>query len=366
MPDSILRPVEIAPNTYWVGKRDPRSIFHANPYLRVFPGPEENGRRTQFNLLIDPGSRSDLAVVMTKVKALIGGMERITGMWVNHQDPDVCSSIGLILAKYAPKASIICSEATWRLIHHLGLPRDRYYGTDKRTDGLELPTGQVVIPVPSPFCHFRGAVMMYDPETRVLFSGDLFGGLTDLNASGLFADDSDWRGVRAFHQLYMPSNKAIRVALDAIAALPDVEMIAPQHGRIIPRELIPWYMEKLERLPVGLDILGEEETDPQTLMRWGHVLTRVVDAAKTYMGDGAIERLRANPDLGDMIRIDRDKLEVTALPRWAIGLAIEALTEGEEPMVASTVQQEALIAVEELGLPAPDLQLSGEEPMLPY
>ena len=28
--------------------------------------------------------------------------------------------------------------------------------------------------VPTPFCHFRGAMAFYDPELRTLFSGDLF------------------------------------------------------------------------------------------------------------------------------------------------------------------------------------------------
>ena len=32
--------VEIAPDTYWVGRRDPGGIFFANPYLRVFRGGE--------------------------------------------------------------------------------------------------------------------------------------------------------------------------------------------------------------------------------------------------------------------------------------------------------------------------------------
>src|SRR5690606_13129176 len=144
-------------------------------------------------------------------------------------------------------------------------------------------------------------------------SGDLFGGLTDINATGIYADDTDWRGMRAFHQLYMPSNKAIRLAIEAIKALPEVELIAPQHGRIITKELIPWYIEKLERLPVGLDILGEEESDPQTLARWTHVLARVLDAATNYMGDGAIARVRANADLEDLIREVGGNFEVTAL-----------------------------------------------------
>src|SRR5690606_4685038 len=99
------------------------------------------------------------------------------------------------------------------------LPRARFLATDKFLNGLRLPTGHRVVPVPSPFCHFRGAVMMYDPETRVLFSGDLFGGLTDAQAQGLWADESDWPGMRAFHQLYMPTNTALARTVQAIRAL---------------------------------------------------------------------------------------------------------------------------------------------------
>ena len=70
----IMVPVEIAPGTYWVGKRDPHSIFHANPYLRVFRGTDaQTGRPNQFNLLIDPGSRSDFAVVSTTANLLGSG-----------------------------------------------------------------------------------------------------------------------------------------------------------------------------------------------------------------------------------------------------------------------------------------------------
>lgn len=81
MANDMLHPIEIAPQTYWVGKRDPRSIFHANPFLRIFQHADTDGRTSQFNLLIDPGSRSDFAVVSTKVASLIGGMDKLTGMW---------------------------------------------------------------------------------------------------------------------------------------------------------------------------------------------------------------------------------------------------------------------------------------------
>lgn len=353
-----LTPVEIASGTYWVGKRDPHSIFHSNPYLRVFRGTDpRDGRPNQFNLLINPGSRADFAVVSTRVASVIGSLSRLSASFVNHQDPDVCSSVGLISAKYAPNASIICSEATWRLIQHYGLPRDRFFPTEKFKHGIRLPTGGKLLPVPSPFCHFRGAVMLYDPETRVLFSGNLFGSLTDKNAVGIWADASDWRGMRAFHQIYMPTSRGIALAIRAIRDLPGVDVIAPQHGRIIRGEWVEFYIEKLARLPVGLDILEEGEDDPQVLQAWNSVMGRVLETARMYLGPHADERMIATEDLQDVLEFRDGRVVLTGMGRWAVGVAVNAICEHEPPQVANAIKQEALIAAHELELPAPDLHL---------
>lgn len=356
----MIESVEIAPDTYWIGKRDPRSIFHANPFLRIFRGQGPDGRTQHFNLLIDPGSKSDFSVVSTKAAELLGGLNRVSAIWVNHQDPDVGSSAPLIIGKHAPRASVICSEATWRLICHYGLPRDRFYPTDRVHGGkLQLPTGGHVVPVPSPFCHFRGAVMMYDPETRVLFSGDLFGGLTDIDAQGIWADESDWRGIRAFHQAYMPSSKALVHAIDAIRKLtPKVEMIAPQHGRIIRGPLIETFMERLARLPVGLDILDGQENSAEALTGWTTVVNRVLEVARMYLGSRADERLVSAPELDEeVIAFEAGGVRLLSTPRWAAGVAVEALAAGEAPAIANAIKQEAIVVADELDLPAPDIAL---------
>jgi len=354
----LIESVEIAPNTYWVGKRDPKSIFHANPYLRIFRGVSPEGRAQQFNLLIDPGSRSDFAVVSTKVSSLIGSLSRVSAVWVNHQDPDVSSSASMIVAKHSPRAAVICSEATWRLIQHYGIPRDRFYSTDRVQGGLKIPTGGHVIPVPSPFCHFRGAVMLYDPETRVLFSGDLFGGLTELDASGLWADETDWRGMRAFHQVYMPSSKAVANAIAAIRRLePKVEIIAPQHGRLIRGAWVDYFMDRLERLPVGLDIL-EDEDETKNLVAWNSVLDRVLETARMYLGPVADDRIAsAAEELEDVVVFEADGPRIQASPRWALGAIVNAITQNEAPAIANVIKQEALVAADELELPPPDLRL---------
>lgn len=358
--DLRLVPVEIAPETYWVGKRDPGNIFYANPYLRRFRGVDpKTQRNNEFNLLIDPGSSSDFSTIHTKVASLIGGMERLSALFINHQDPDVGSSASIITARYAPKAGIVCSEDTWRLIVHQNLPRNRFIATEKFAQGLSLPTGHRLLPVPSPFCHFRGAVMLYDVETRVLFSGDLFGGLTDASAQGLWAEESDWAGIRAFHQIYMPVNAALARTVAAIRKLdPQPELIAPQHGRIIRGALVQQFLERMEKLQVGLDIMDEAQ-DKTSLQAWNAVLDRVLTLARGYLGASAESKLAASHELKDTCTFDGHRLVVNRLGKWTLEHVVEQLCCGEPPEIAGPIMVEATSAAAEYNLPTPHLDIEG-------
>ncbi|MCA9699850.1 MAG: hypothetical protein KC431_20160 [Myxococcales bacterium] len=352
----VIDSIEIAPDTYWVGKREPNSIFFANPYLRIFRSADAN---KQISLLIDPGSSSDFAVVSAKVSALLGNLRRLSAIFINHQDPDVGTSTPALINRFAPKATILCSEATWRLIVHLNLPRENFVAIDRFKRGMRLGTGHMVMPVPSPFCHFRGAVMLYDPQTRVLFSGDLFGGLTEAGATGIWADESDWRGMRAFHQLYMPANQALRPVIQQIRALdPFPEIIAPQHGRLLRGPLIHEFLERIENLPVGLDII--DEGDESTLDGWNHVLTRVLETARMLLGPTGEFRLADARELEDSLDFSSGEARITDIGRWTLGKIVEHLCRGEPTQVAHPIKFEAIAAAEELGLPAPDIGIEAE------
>ncbi|HEX5750351.1 MAG TPA: hypothetical protein VFZ09_29240 [Archangium sp.] len=358
--DLRLVPVEIAPDTFWVGKREPGNIFYANPYLRRFRGTDpKTGRPNEFNLLIDPGSSSDFAQVSTKVTTLIGGLDRLSAVFINHQDPDVGSSASIISARYAPKAGILCSEDTWRLIVHQNLPRGRFIATEKFSHGLNVPTGHRLLPVPSPFCHFRGAVMLYDPETRVLFTGDLFGGVTDVNAQGLWADESDWNGIRAFHQIYMPVNLALQRVVAVIRKLePAVEIIAPQHGRLIRGPRIQTFLDRMEKLPVGLDIMDEAQ-DRSHLQAWNAVVERVMTLARGYLGQSVDEKLMGSTELAETAKVQNGQVSIQRLGRWTVEHVVELLCHGEPPEIAGPIMMEATTAAAEYNLPTPHLDIEG-------
>ena len=355
----IIDPLEIAPGVFWVGKRDPDSLFHSNPYLRVFEGGEGG---PQLSILVDPGSAADVAIVCNKVGRVLGDMSRLSAVFINHQDPDVGSSAPRILGRHAPSALVLCSEDTWRIIVHGGLPKERYVATDGY-DVMQLATGHKIKPVPTPFCHFRGAVMLYDFESRVLFSGDLFGGLTEPGQADIWATEDDWKGIRAFHQLYMPTNAALRRAVAAIRKLdPPVEVIAPQHGRIIQGTLVEEFMGRLEELPVGLDVLDDDDRD---LEGWNTVLSRVLEVASMLLGTPAVAALEQHRNLQDTVQFDGTRPRVTSLGRWSVSQVVSALTHGQPASLSNTVKLEALAAAEDLGLPTPDITLSEENRQAP-
>ncbi|MDH4164251.1 MAG: MBL fold hydrolase [Nitrospirota bacterium] len=295
MPDSVnmLGPKKIATDVHWVGTAA-GEFLRRNVYLRTF-----RGKGRIFNLLVDPGPPCDLEAVVKNVKSLIGGIDNLHAITVNHQDPDVGANAAA-LVKMHDGIVVLMTEETWRLAQYYGISRRNFHAVEKLRDlRTLLPTGQKIQFVPTPFCHFRGACMVYDPESRILFSGDLFAGVA---AASLEATASSWTGIKAFHQLYMPGNDALRLAVSRIRKLDPAPLaIAPQHGGVISGDLVPQFLEKMENLPVGLDIIASlRDSVPAIISALNDSLTalrdvlgkdRVVKVMRFFHPDGSYPAL---------------------------------------------------------------------------
>lgn len=348
-------PVQVADGVYWVGKRPPKQIFYANPYLVYETKPGTNER---FSLLIDPGSGSDFAIVRAKCESVMGSLSDLDAVFINHQDPDVCSSITLLLGRSAPNARVLASEDTWRLVQSLSVPREKFVDCDDYPHGFRGRTGRVLVPVPSQFCHFVGARMIYDRKSRTLFSGDLFGSLTAREAEGLFADESDWLGMRAFHQIYMPTNRALQLAIQRIKALdPPVEQICPQHGRILRGPWVKEFMDRLEFLDVGLDILEARDDTNADLAAWQTVFDRVLAVARDLHGPAAEVMLLEDKPLANYLNYSGTHLRIEHTGKKAVERAISVLVRNAPGEIADPLKYEALTAAHELELPSPQIEL---------
>ena len=238
------RAIEIDDGIYWLGWTEENSAFRSNPYLI------DDGEDV---VLLEPGSVPHFSIFYKKLESVVEP-ERVNYIFVSHQDPDLCTGIPLLEERLGKTFTILTHTRTTFLLPFYGI-KSRYYAVDMHGWKLKLKSGRELKFIFMPYCHFPGMTIMYDTKSRILFSGDLFGGLS-YNWS-LYADEWYIEAMKAFHEHYMPSKEILRHNMSKLEKL-DIKMIAPQHGSII-REDVQKYIEALKNLDCGeYMLLGEE------------------------------------------------------------------------------------------------------------
>lgn len=260
-------PIKIANNIYWVGKRS-NSDLECNTYLRVFEG---NGSR--LNLLIDPGPSQDFSAIAEKVLKIIGTTP-LHLIYLSHADPDVCVN-AVYFQKQSRDARVIASNETWNVAKACGLEQKNFIPVENfKENQIKLNTGHTLKILPTPFVHAAGACALYDEENHVLFSGDLLGGFS--NGNLLFNTEENWNSIAGFHRQYMPSQPALQRSVALIKKeAADAAIIAPHYGKLTPKELIAGFLEKMGRLPVGLE-------QPVTQSKQSHCLEAINEILERY------------------------------------------------------------------------------------
>lgn len=353
-------PLEVRPDCWMVGRRNPASLLQCNTYIRSFAS-----GNSPIHLCIDPGSRFDFPDVASNIDQLLGDLGEVHSFTLNHQDPDVVGN-ALHLCEANPNISAVMTEEVWRLVQHLNVrPRRLHFANPARSSLMSVADQHRWQLVPTPFCHFRGAMAFYDPQLRTLFSGDLFGGLNRIGRVQLYAEESDWPGIAQFHQIYMPTREALRYAVRQIRALqPAVEVIAPQHGFVIAGDLVPLFLERTHELLVGLDLLAVE-LDETYLEGYRQVTSRLLSRAEEAMGrEEALLRLKATDvvdGLEQLAKVRGDELRVERQGYSAVVKILSRLARGELPEIANSLRSEVLSACSELGLPIPPVGAGLEE-----
>ncbi|MBU0485298.1 MAG: hypothetical protein KKB30_12395 [Proteobacteria bacterium] len=244
---------EIGKNFFMI--RSNEEEFHRNIYLKQFIGQDNSA----VNMLFDPGTKLDLATLLPLMKEKAGGINQTNLIFLSHQDPDLTANAGTVMAS-APKSFLITSVDTWRLVKMYGLDEKRFRSVESFDSyALKLKkSGHRVRFIPARYCHFRGAMMLYDYESKVLFTGDFMGGVNTRKGEGIYANEESWEGIKLFHQLYMPSTRAVRKTVERIFSIsPFPEVIAPQHGDVIQGEFVMEFLERMALLQVGIDLVDD-------------------------------------------------------------------------------------------------------------
>ncbi len=360
MSDNEIRlnePQKIANGIYWVGKRSEKEL-EVNVYLRVFEG---NGHK--INMLIDPGPTTDVDIISDKIEKVLGPDFKIHFAFINHQDPDVAMN-AVYFQRHFPSMQIITTEDTWRLIRFFGLNPQRFIAVEKyKSRRISLKTGHKLVFIPTPYCHFRGACAIYDETEQVLFSGDLFGGLSE--KPDLYAGEDYWNGMKIFHQIYMPANLALHNAVNAIQKVnPNPKMIVPQHGSIIKDALIANFMEKIKNLKVGLDITSNNSLLVESHLNTANeILKNVKYKINETIVNEVFDAFKSDGSFPEIIIFNKDNqiIGFNITLNDAFQMLIDKLIVGRENTEKRQIRHIILDALAKWNLPAEQFSIEADE-----
>ncbi|MEQ6291099.1 MBL fold metallo-hydrolase [Vogesella sp. GCM10023246] len=202
------------------------------------------------NLLTDPGGSEIFPAVFAALSTVVDPMS-INRLFASHQDPDIISSLGLWL-DCNPKIRCHVSRLWDSFIPHFG-------GDDQSLqsipdEGQHIPLGQGQLEaVPAHYLHSSGNFHLYDPDARILFSGDVGAALLPPDEGELFVRDFDQhiRHAEGFHRRWMGSTEAKLDWCERASRL-KIDMMCPQHGAIFQGEDVMRFINWFAELPVGL------------------------------------------------------------------------------------------------------------------
>jgi flavorubredoxin len=204
-------------------------------------------------MILDPGGHKVYNKALSETASLLRGNE-LKYIFLSHQDPDIVAATNGWLMTTDAEAWI--SKLWVRFVPHFGIDKfveHRLKGIPDEGGYLRLGATELVI-LPAHFLHSCGNFHIYDPTSRILYSGDLGAslGMPEVEVKDF---KSHLQYMEGFHRRYMMSNKALKAWVQMVRPL-DIQMIAPQHGAFFRgKELCGQFLDWLEDLPCGLDVM---------------------------------------------------------------------------------------------------------------
>ncbi len=225
-----------------------QEIIQTNQYLIIN---KEEG------ILLDPGGVHLFSKVVATTSQFID-FSNISSVFFSHQDPDVSSGIAMWLG--VTNAKVYFSDKWIRFLPHFGLfDNTRLQGLQDSKSNISLNNGTQLKIIPTHFLHSTGCLSLYDPNSKILFSGDIGAAVFNPGKEYLFVEDFEKHKeiMEPFHKRYMASNIACKKWIEIINQL-DVEMICPQHGAIFKGyEMVNKFKSWFSNLECGIDNISQ-------------------------------------------------------------------------------------------------------------
>ena len=233
---------------------------HRNVLLQEFDG---SGLAVQTNqhvivhgdegMILDPGGHKIYSKVLAETFSVLGKAQ-LKEIFLSHQDPDIVAALNGWLMTTEAEAHV---SALWlRFVPHFGLDRlvsDRLHAIPD--EGLVYDLGGVKLYyLPAHFLHSEGNFQVYDPVSKILYTGDL-GASIGQDYREVSSFDAHLGHMEGFHRRYMTSRRVMRAWADMVSSL-DIEIIAPQHGAIFRgKPMVTRFINWCADLECGIDLI---------------------------------------------------------------------------------------------------------------
>ncbi len=200
-------------------------------------------------VLLDPGGIEIFSTMLASV-VNYAPLDQIRHIFASHQDPDIISSLGL-WDRTLPSASLYAPRIWEGFIRHYGCNSIDYVALPDEGQSLKVG-GREFVFLPAHYLHSSGNFHFYDPEARLLMSGDVGAALMPADAPMYVSDfDSHTALMKGFHQRWMPSNDAKNDWIARVRKL-DIQTLAPQHGAMFRGDDVKRFLDWFEALEVGI------------------------------------------------------------------------------------------------------------------
>lgn len=209
-------------------------------------------------IMLDPGgvmTYNELYLEMSRYFA----PKKLSAIFASHQDPDIVASLSRWLSNSDTK--LIISELWARFVPHFcpaGKTAGRIIPLQDQGAWIDIDGVEYGF-IPAHFLHSEGNFQLYDPISKLLFSGDL--GVSIVPTAQASKPITNFQEIlpfmKPFHQRYMMSNKACRLWANMIKHL-DVQGVIPQHGRpILHPAVINDFIDWIRNLECGIDLVDQ-------------------------------------------------------------------------------------------------------------
>ncbi len=206
-------------------------------------------------MILDPGGHKVYPKVMSETGSMLGNA-KLRYLFLSHQDPDIVAACNGWLMTTDAEAFV--SELWQRFVPHFGL--DKLVEDRLKTipdEGMTLNMAGVPLSlIPAHFLHSAGNFQVYDPISKVLYSGDLGASI----GQG-YVEVSDFEAhlqyMEGFHRRYMACQAAMAAWSRMVRDL-EIEVIAPQHGAIFRgKQMVSRFIDWAEGFPCGVDVMAD-------------------------------------------------------------------------------------------------------------